>query len=110
MNESLGTAPKLTESQLAALAVIFLFKYSQNLGVGNHKDFAEYLDKFVAPFAPKIVKNMSCYQHLEFAGCGSIGLGGSSLESILGKMYQGQFLKGFDVNEVTDRGVSIGLD
>lgn len=110
LNESLSTAPKLTESQLAVLAVIFLFKYTQNFGIGNHQMLAEDLDKHVAPFVSKIVKNMACYQHLEFSGCGAIGLGARSLESILGVTYQGQFLKGFDEKEVTDRGVSIGLD
>jgi len=110
LNESLSTAPKLTENQLAVLAVIFLFRYTQNLGVGNHQMLAEYLDKHVAPFASKVVKNMACYQHLEFSGCGAIGLGTTSLEFILGTTYQGQFLKGFDEKEITDRGVSIGLD
>jgi hypothetical protein len=110
LNESLSTEPKLTENQLAVLAVIFLFKYTQNFGVGNHQMLAKYFDKHVAPFASKVVKNMACYQHLEFAGCGAIGLGERNLESILGITYQGQFLKGFEEKEVTDRGVSIGLD
>lgn len=110
LNESLSTAPKLTESQLAVLAVIFLFKYTRNFGVVNHQMLAEYLDKHVVPFASKIVKNMTCYQHLEFSGCGAIGLGARNLESILGTTYQGQFLKGFDEKEVVDRGISIGLD
>lgn len=110
LNESLVTAPKLTESQLAALALIFLFAYTQNYGVGNHKMLGEYLDKYAAPFVSKVVKNLACYQHLEFCGCGSIGLVKGNLESILGMTYQGQFLKGFDEKEVSDRGVSIGLD
>ncbi|MDO8587089.1 MAG: hypothetical protein Q7T82_08630 [Armatimonadota bacterium] len=110
LNESLNTAPKLTESQLAALAVIFLFKYTQNFGVGNHHMFGEYLDRYVSPFASKAVKNLACYQHLQFSGCGAIELASNSLESMLGKAYQGQFLKGFEEKEVADRAVSIGLD
>ena len=109
LNESLNTAPKLTDSQLAVLAVIFLFRYTKT-GIGNHQLLAEHLDMYVAPFVSKCIKNMACYQHLEFAGCGSIGLGAISLESILGTRYQGQFLKGFDEKEIADRGVSIGLD
>lgn len=110
LNESLSTAPKLTENQLAVLAVIFLFKYTQNYGIGNHQMFGEYLDEHVSPFAPKVVKNMACYQHLEFTGCGATGLGERSLESILGSTYQGQFLKGFEAKEITDRGITIGAD
>jgi hypothetical protein len=110
LNESLGTAPKLTENQLSALAVIFLFGYTQNLGIGNHKMLGEYFDKHAFPFIGKLVKNLTCYQHLEFSGCGSIGLGSNNLEQLLGNTYQGQFLKGFEEKEVIDRGISIGLD
>lgn len=110
LNESLNTAPKLTENQLAALAVIFLFKHTQNLKIRNHQMLGEYLDKYVAPFVSKVVKNIACYQHLEFSGCGSIGLGQKLLGTLLGTTYQGQFLKGFDEKEVTDGSVSIGLD
>jgi len=110
LNESLITAPKLTESQLSALAVIFLFRYTQNHAVGNHQLLGENLDKHVLPFAPRVVKNMACYQHLEFCGCGTISLAAATLESILGTVYQGQFLKGFAQQEVMERGISIGLD
>lgn len=110
LNESLSTAPKLTEAQLAALAVIFLFRYTQNCGIGNHEALGEYFDQHVAPFAPKVVRNQACYQHLEFTGCGAIGIGSAGLEAILGTTYQGQFLKGFDAKEVAERAVSIGAD
>jgi hypothetical protein len=110
LNESLRTAPKLTENQLAVLAVVFLFKYTQNFGVGNHQMLGDHLDKYVAPFASKVVKNQACYQHLEFSGCGSISIGAISLEQILGQTYQGLFLKGFEQTEVSDRGISIGTD
>lgn len=110
LNESLSTAPKLTDSHLAALAVIFLFKYTQNTGIGNHKMFGEFLDKHLLPFVSKLSKNRAGYQHLEFSGCGSIGLGGNSLEGILGTIYQGQFLKGFDQSEIESRAISVGVD
>lgn len=110
LNESLSTAPKLTDTHLAALAVIFLFKYTQNFSIGNHQKFGEYLDKHLLPFVSKLSKNRAGFQHLEFSGCGSIGLGGNSLEGILGTVYQGQFLKGFDQSEIANRTISVGLD
>lgn len=110
LNESLSTAPKLTEKHLASLAIIFLFKYTQNFGVGNHDLLGQYLDRHVLPFANKLANNDSAYQHLEFSGCGSIGLGQVSLEQALGTTYQGQFLKGFDEAELSTRGVAIGRD
>lgn len=110
LNESLATAPKLTDTHLAALAVIFLFKYTQNLVIGNHQMFGDYLDKHLLPFVSKLSKNHAGYQHLQFSGCGSIGLGGNSLEDILGTVYQGQFLKGFDQSEIANRAISVGVD
>ena len=110
LNECLVTAPKLTNTHLAALAVIFLFKYTQSHEVGNHQTFGEYLDKHLLPFVAKLTKSHSCYQHLEFSGCGSVGLAGNTLEGILGNVYQGQFLKGFDETEIANRSVSVGVD
>lgn len=112
LNESLNTAPKLTESQMAALAVIFVLKYTQDTAIRDHTMLGEYFDKNVAPFASKIVKNQACYQHLEFTGCGSMGggAGPGNLGYTLAWFYQGQFQKGFDEQEVEDRAVSIGLD
>lgn len=106
LNESLATAPKLTDTHLAALAVIFLFRYTQNFGVGNHQMFGNYLDKHLLPFASKLSKNLAGYQHLQFSGCGSMGLAATSLEGILGTVYQGQFLKGFDQSEITNRAIN----
>jgi len=110
LNESLNTAPKLTEAQLAVLAVIFLFRYTQHFGVGNHQLLGDYFDKHIAPFASKIVKNLATYQHLQFTGCGSIEMGSISLENLFGTTYQGLFLKGFEPDEISKRGISIGLN
>ncbi len=110
LNEALGTAPKLTENQLAALAIAFLFRYTKKNDVGDHVRFGEYLDQFASPFVSKVVTNQACFMHLEFCGCASIGIGGIKLENILCTTYQGLFLKGFDQKEITDRGIAIGLD
>jgi hypothetical protein len=110
LNESLKVAPKLTGTQLAALAIIFLFKYTQNHSVGNHVLLGEYFDKHILLFLDKLVKNQACYQHLEFSGCGSGSIAGNKLENIIGSTYQGLFLKGFDKEEIKKRKVSIGMD
>ena len=110
LNESLATAPKLTDTHLAALAAIFLFRYTQNFGISNHQTFGDYLDKHLSPFVSKLSKGPAGYQHLQFSGCGSIGLAANSLESIIGSVYQGQFLRGFDRSEIEDRAISVGVD
>lgn len=108
LDESLNTAPKLTEGQLAVLSVVFLFKYTQNQSIGNHQMLGTHLDRVLQPFAAKVQKNHAWYQHLEFTGCGTIGLGEISLESILGTTYQGLFSKGFDQEEISARGITAG--
>lgn len=110
LNESLAIAPKLTKEHLAALSVVFLFRYTQNYGIGNHKSFGQYLDMRCAPFAESIPKNQASYQHLQFSGCGAVSMASVYLEEILGESYQGLFLKGFDPEEITKREVSIGAD
>lgn len=109
LNESLSTAPKLTNDQLAALAVIFIFKYTRNYSVGNHEMLGRYFDELVLPFADKLSQSNSCYQHLEYSGCGSIGMGEVGLVQVLKVHYQGMFLKGFEAVEVAQK-ISIGLD
>lgn len=72
LDESIKTAPKLTEDQLAALAVIFFFQYSRNRSVRSHDLLGQYWDKHIKNFIEKLSKNTSCYQHLDFSGCGSM--------------------------------------
>lgn len=109
LNESLATAPKLTNTHLAALAVIFLLKYTQNTTIGSHQKLGDYFDKNLLPFGTKLSKNHAGYQHLEFSGCGSIGVTGNSLSGIFGKLYQGLFLKGFDLSDIEKKAVSAKL-
>ena len=110
LNESLATAPKLTDSNLAALAVIFLMRYTRSPSIGNHQMLGDHLDKHLAPFISKLSRNNPGYQHLEFSGCGSISMGEHRLENIFGDAYQGQFMKGFDQIEVSNRSVGVGVD
>jgi hypothetical protein len=110
LNESLNIAPKLTEDQLAALAIIFLFKQTQDFSLGTHEKLAEYFDKHISPFADKLRKSEVSFQHLLFCGCGSIISRGYGLEQILLVSYKGLFFKGFEASEITRRGIAVGQD
>lgn len=110
LNESLITATKLTESHLASLSIIFLFAYVKYTGTRSHEQFGDFLDRYVLPFSSKLANNHSAYQHLEFSGCGSIGMGQISLEKTIGASYQGLFFKGFDEIELHSRGIGMGRD
>lgn len=95
LNESLAVAPKLTTSQLCALSIIFSLKYTRYLRMNSLDMLKNYLEHRFAPFAKDLPKSRASYQHLEFAGCGSISIGRSSINSILKQTYPGIFTIGF---------------
>ena len=100
LDESLSIVPKLTLSQLDTLTIIFILKYSRNHNVGNLVQLKKYLEDYIAPFTQLLSKENSLYQHLEFAGCGSISLGSSQIESTLLMTYKGLFCKGFTKEQI----------
>lgn len=95
LDESLKIVPKLTSSQIDTLSIIFVLKYSRNNLINSIPSLKKYLETNIAPFIPLLSKELSLYQHLEFAGCASISLATSSIEEILLDSYKGMFCKGF---------------
>lgn len=95
LNESLAVAPKLTTSQLSALSIIFSIKYTRYLRMTSLDMLKNYLEYRLAPFAKDLPKSQASYQHLEFAGCGSISIGSSSMTNIFKLTYPGVFSTGF---------------
>jgi len=110
LNESLDTAPKLTEAQLANLAVIFMLRYAKSPNSNSHEKLGAYLDSYVQPFAEKLTKNNASFQHLEFAGCGSIQMLQVTIEETFKANYPGLFLRGFDPVELIDRSLSLDIN
>lgn len=102
LDESTQTAPKLTSNQYAALSVMFTLKYTRYLKIVNFSEFSKYIGRSLAPFVPELVKENACYQHLEYAGCGTIGIGSVSIEKVLLSNYLGLFVKGFKQNDISD--------
>ncbi len=95
LNESLAVAPKLTTSQLNALSIIFSLKYTRYLRMDSLDMLKYYLSHRLAPFIKDLPKGQASYQHLEFAGCGSISIGSNSITNIFKQTYPGVFTKGF---------------
>lgn len=106
LNESLATAPKLTESHLASLSIIFLLRYTASQGLANHAALGEYLDRMAQPFVQTMARNTAAYQHLQFCGCGSVELGSVSLEKLLRDTYPGLFQRGLETQQVDQTGLS----
>jgi len=103
LNESLVIAPKLTLEQLASLAIIFILAYTQKTNLTSHQDFQKYLQDHVIPYASLISKKITCYQHLEYSGCGSAGAFMRQLGELLGQTYPGLFTKGFEEAGLKER-------
>ncbi len=104
LDESLSIVPKLTISQLDTLTLIFILKYLRNFQVINIPNLKDYLNEYIAPFTANLSKELSLYQHLEFAGCGSISLGFKYIEDIFLEMYKGIFCKGFTKEQFESAG------
>lgn len=102
LNESLQTASKLTNDQYAALSVMFVLKYTRYSRMLNFKEFSDYIDRMLSPFVPELVKEAACYQHLEYAGCGTIRFALPGLSAILLKNYPLLFVKPFSKEELAD--------
>ena len=107
LNESLSVAPKLTTDQLAVLSTVFILRYTINYGIKSLDTLSKYLDTYISPFSDLLSKNAACYQHLEYAGCGSISIGEVNLGELLRNKYAGVFSKGFDVGELQSRQINI---
>ncbi len=102
LNQSLTVAPMLTSDQLNALSLIFLLRYTVNNGLIVTNLLGLYLDQLILPFVPGASRKESAYQHLEYAGCGSISMGQLQLEEAFRRNYPGLLSKGFAEEAIQD--------
>lgn len=102
LNESLEVAAKLTADQFAALSLIWLIGYTRS-NISSRDTLGTYIDTYLAPHVPRIRTSEATYQHLEYAGCGSIGVGEISVEGAYRDTYGVVFSKGFTEQELSAR-------
>lgn len=102
LNESLEVAAKLTADQFAALSLIWLIRYTRS-NISSRDTLGTYIDTYLAPHVPRIRTSEATYQHLEYAGCGSIGIGEISVEGAYRDTYGVVFSKGFADQELSAR-------
>ena len=101
LNESLEVAAKLTADQFASLSLIWLITYTRNFSISNRDTLRTYIETHLAPHVPNVRKSRATYQHLEYAGCGAVGLGVHRIEDVYGSTYASVFAKGFTANELS---------
>lgn len=100
LNEAVRTVAKLTENQIAILSVVFLLEHTMNHGINSIESFGEYLDKYVLPQMKLVTDTRIAYEHLEYAGCGTVQIGSVALYQVWEANYMGLFFKGFDHEDI----------
>ena len=103
LNESLEVAAKLTGDQFAALSLIWLLRDTKSSEIASIPTLAKYVEDYLAPHVDLVRESTATYQHLEFAGCGSIiRLGHRRLSQIFADRYPGLFCRGVPSESLTE--------
>ncbi len=102
LNESLEIAPKLTVEQYNVLSIIFVIRYTKRLGINNIKNFGDYLRSVILPFTDNIRSDDPCFQHLDYAGCGSVQLSKHAMGELFRVIYPGLFWRGAHPKEIEE--------
>lgn len=97
LNESLEVLPKLTNSQLDILTIVFLTYETRNNFKLGKAEFKKYLIQYFLPFIKNLTKEQASYKHLLFTGCcGSIGIPQDNISQLFSEQYKGVFSRGFE--------------
>lgn len=90
-DEAIATIGKLTTDQLKIITLCYLLKYTSYGGIVSWETYKKYLDSQIKPFLD--FKNTNAeFQHIEYAGCGSIGIGSWNVLNIHRQQYSFLFL------------------
>jgi hypothetical protein len=103
LGEAVSTAGRLTADQFDALSIIFVLRYTRTLSVKSPEAVAELLERQVSPFLDTASRSAASFQHLEYASCGSIGIGSATLQTIMEKTYGHCFVSEIDRVDVERR-------
>lgn len=104
-DEAIATINKLTVDQLKIITLCYLARYTTYGGVISWDAFTKYLNTYIKPFTD--FKNTNAeFQHIEYAGCGSIGIGSSSILETYKRQYSFLFLNLVEKAEIDDLDLS----
>lgn len=100
LDESLITAPKLTDNQLDTLTIVFLLRYAFHNLIVNLETLDDYLQTYLKPFVGSLSNEESLYQHLEYCRCASVKTSHLDIEKIFENNYAALFSNGFTLEEL----------
>lgn len=102
LNESLRTAPKVTNEQVALLSIAFFFRYAKMQNVDSDAMLVEHLQRNIAPLIDLLATSDASFQHLQFTACANVSLGEVQLVSVFLQTYPGLFSKGLELSRFAD--------
>jgi hypothetical protein len=104
-NEAISTVSKLTIDQLKVITLCYLLRYTSYSGITSWETFKGYLSTHIKPFIG--FKNSNAqFQHIEYAGCGSIGIGSWNLIEIYRQQYSFLFMNLIEKAKIEDLSLS----
>ncbi len=108
LSESLRVAPKLTQAQINTLSVIFLCRYVVHHG-GSFDAVSSFYKTHLGAIADAYATSRSAFNHLSFAGCGTLQMGSWDFRGGLVRIYSALFQKGLDESQVQSAGLPDNL-
>lgn len=100
-NEAISTINKLTIDQLKIITLCYLLRYTSYTGIRSWETFNSYLNSHIKPFLG--FKNTNAeFQHIEYAGCGSIGIVRWDLLNIYRNEYSFLFINLISKQDIDD--------
>lgn len=106
LDESLSTIGKLTPQQLDALTLNFLINRTKALTIVNIASLQKHFEDEIFRFSDNLTQKASSYEHLVYAGCGTISIGSwGSIHNRYKKQYPGLFQKGFTIEELESKNI-----
>ena len=100
-DEAISTIGKLTSDQLKIITLCYLGRYTSYGGITSWDTFKNYLNTHIKPFIH--FKNTNAeFQHIEYAGCGSIGIGSWNLVDIYKQQYSFLFSNLIEKEKIED--------
>lgn len=100
LNEAISAAPKLTERQRCAIAVVFLLRYTRMSETIDASSIIETrFGQILKLPSVEGLRNVDM-QHIEYVGAGAVGVGEISLGTALLRTQTGAFTRGFTEAEM----------
>jgi hypothetical protein len=103
LNEAIVAAPKLSADQRAAIAASFIVRYSRYVGPPSLDVYYElHVRRNMGALSEGVPVKSSAYQHIEYVGAGSVGIGELTLEQAM-SAAAGFFTKGVPREQIPEQ-------